>query len=54
MLWLEVNAQALTTAAGVLGIFSPLEFLHNTIKQLAVCPQGLGLIKWNTLRQGWF
>lgn len=36
------------------GDFSPLEFLHNTIKQLAVCPQGLGFIKWNALQQKWF
>lgn len=36
------------------GDFSPLEFLHNAIKQLAVCPRGLGFIKWNTLQQGWF
>lgn len=36
------------------GDFSPLEFLHNTIKQLAVCPQGQRFIKWNTLQKVWF
>lgn len=52
MLWLEVNAQALTTAAGVWGTVHFENICATPFKELAVSPQGLGFIKWKTSQQG--